>query len=300
MYRAIILVYLTHGLVFLSAGCKRSADSYKESIETWQQERLASLVKPDGWVTLAGLFPLEEGIQCFGSDTLCPVHFPAGTPPEMGTISVNRNTVEMHVNTGVNITIDGHPVQDIRLEPRDTTLVCTYQNYQWFLINRGGHYLVRLRDTEHPARQSLRQIPYFPIDTAWRFQATFHPYDTQRTIQLPNALDMIVDNQSPGYIRFDHLGQSYELIALDGGPDELFLLFYDETSGLETYGGGRYLYVDKPVSGNQITLDFNKAYNPPCAFTTFATCLLPPLENRLPFAITAGEKDPHFLEHDGR
>jgi len=297
MLRAAIQALIILGIVASLSGCKSNSMTYEASIRQWQHERLVSLTRPDGWVTLVGLYPLEEGTQCFGSDSLCPVRFPAGTPSEMGTMTVQRETVDMHINSGIDVEVNGTSVQDIRLEPTDTTYVCSFASYQWFLINRGGHFLVRIRDTEHPARKTLKDIPYFPIDSHWRFQATFHPYDTLRTVPLPNALDMIVDTSSPGYLSFTYQGNTYQLIVLDGGPDELFLLFYDETSGMDTYGGGRYLYTKKPVDGNTVVLDFNQAYNPPCAFTTFATCLLPPLENRLPFPVTAGEKDPHFLTH---
>jgi len=297
MLRAAIMASVFLWIAMLTAGCTSESMSYEATIVQWQSERLTALTKPDGWVTLVGLYPLEEGTQCFGSDSLCPVRFPAGTPPEMGTITVNREQVDMHINPGIDVMVNGSGVQDIRLEPADTSYVCAYDSYQWFLINRGGHYLVRIRDTEHPARKTLKKIPYFPIDSHWRLQATFHPYDTARTIPLPNALDMIVENSSPGYLSFNYQGNVYELIVLDGGPDELFLLFYDETSGMDTYGGGRYLYTKRPKDDNQVVLDFNRAYNPPCAFTAFATCLLPPLENRLPFPVAAGEKDPHFLTH---
>ncbi|MCB0687339.1 MAG: DUF1684 domain-containing protein [Saprospiraceae bacterium] len=277
--------------------CNNPSDSvYQNSILLWQKERLANLIKEDGWATLAGLFSLRDGIQYFGSSQALTIHFPDFAPDTIGTFTVNSDSVWMETQPSVQVMTNGAAQSRVLLTPATDLQICTWQRLQWFVIQRGTRFLIRLRDTQHPARQQLTEIPYYPIDKKWDLSATFHHHDTPTHLQLPNALGMMIDYESPGYLTFSYEGKDYQMLALQE-EDELFLLFYDETSGTETYGGGRYMYVDKPAPGEMTELDFNKAYSPPCAFTEFATCLLPPPENRFPFAITAGEKDPHFLEH---
>jgi uncharacterized protein (DUF1684 family) len=280
--------------VFVS--CDSSDSEYEELIHSWQKDRLTNLIKEDGWATLAGLFPLRDGKQSFGSGRDNQLIFPDFAPDTIGFFGVRGDSVWIEIKDGVDVMIDEQRFTQALLAPSENSLLCTHGRLQWFIIKRGERFLVRVRDTQHPARTSLTQIPYYPVDKAWCLEAKFYPYDSVKTLPLPNALDMIVENESPGYLRFEYEGKSYDILALEEGP-ELFLLFYDQTSGNETYGGGRYLYVDKPEAGGKVKLDFNKAYCPPCAFTEYATCLLPPQENRFPIAITAGEKDPHFLEH---
>lgn len=285
-------------ITFLIGGCEQGPDaSYEQSILEWQQTRLANLIKEDGWATLAGLFPLREGKQTFGSGQEHPLVFPDFAPDHMGSFLVSGDSVWLEADPGGEIYADSQRVSRQLLSPAKEPVLCTDGRLQWFLIRRGDQYLVRLRDIRHPARKALTHIPYFPVDKKWRLEATFHAFDTAKILPLPNVLDMVVSNVSPGYLTFDFEGNRYSILTVEETPDELFLLFYDETSGNETYGGGRYLYVARPPDQGTTILDFNKAYSPPCAFTEFATCLLPPTENRLPLAITAGEKDPHFLDH---
>jgi uncharacterized protein (DUF1684 family) len=277
-------------------GCDSTDAEYKDSILTWQKERLSNLIKEDGWATLAGLFPLREGKQSFGSLPDNQLVFPNFAPDSIGYFGVSGDSVWMEIKAGTDVQINGQTVTQALLTPNENLLLCNLGRLQWFIIKRGDRFLVRVRDTEHPARQTLKEIPYYPIDKRWCFEATFHKFDSAKIIPLPNALDMVVENESPGYLQFEFEEKPYKIVALEEGP-ELFLLFYDQTSGSDTYGGGRYIYVNKPETGESVKLDFNRAYSPPCAFTEYATCLLPPPENRLPFAITAGEKDPHFLAH---
>ena len=285
------------GLLVFVTSCKSIEPGYNTETKTWQENRLKELVREDGWATLAGLFPLKKGSQSFGSSMSNDIQFPDFAPDEIGVITVADEEVILQADTHVSILVDGAPITTIKLFPADEPVVCTLGRLQWFIIKRTDRYLIRVRDTEHPARKTLQHIPYYPVNSAFRFSAKFHAYDTSKNLPLPNALDMIVDGESPGYITFDYQQQQFSLLALDGGPDELFLLFYDDTSGEDTYGGGRYIYVKKPDEDGHTVLDFNKAYSPPCAFTEYATCLLPPPENRLPVPIRAGEKDPHFLDH---
>jgi uncharacterized protein (DUF1684 family) len=283
-------------LLIFFVSCKPLQRGYDTEISIWQEDRLKELVQEDGWVTLVGLFPLKEGTQSFGSATTSDIQFPDFAPQQIGIITVKDDEVILRAHADANILVDGVPITNIKLFPTDLPVVCTLGRLEWFIIKRTDRYFIRVRDTEHPARKTLQNIPSYPINPAFKLTARFHAYETPRNLPLPNALDMIVDGESPGYLTFEYEQKQYSLLALEEGP-ELFILFYDETSGQETYGGGRYLYVNKPDNNGLTTIDFNKAYSPPCAFTEFATCLLPPLENRLPFPIRAGEKDPHFLNH---
>ena len=274
-------------------GCQPTTDEYKNSILEWQNERLENLIREDGWATLAGLFPLKEGNQNFGSSADSDILFPDFAPGNIGTFSVSGDTVWMKVDDEVPVLINEKAEKKVLLSPADDLRICKLNRLVWHAIKRGDKHYIRLRDKEHPARTSLKEIPYYPIDAGWKFEAVFH--ESPVNVSIPNVLDMIIDNKSPGYLTFEYKGVEHKLLGLDGGPEELFLIFYDLTSGEDTYGGGRYMYVQRPADGEKTILDFNKAYSPPCAFTSFATCLLPPKENRLPFEIIAGEKDPHFL-----
>lgn len=289
-----VLLLLTIFLGF--HGCHSSEEDYVKSIEEWQHQRLANLVKEDGWATLAGLFPLRQGEQYFGSSESLSVRYPGFAPDTIGIFVVSGDSVWMKCPAEQGVQVNGVNVTSVLLSPFTDAQTCTLGRLQWFIIQRGDRFLVRLRDTQHPARTQLTSIPYYPIDQRWRLEATFHRYAEAQILSLPNALDMVIHNESPGFLTFTYADEEYQMLALEEG-EELFLLFYDATSGIDTYGGGRYLYVNKPQDGQSTVLDFNKAYSPPCAFTEFATCLLPPQENKFPFAITAGEKDPHFLEH---
>ncbi|NND33769.1 MAG: DUF1684 domain-containing protein [Saprospiraceae bacterium] len=289
MYRTVLLIIL---VVFISNGL---FGQYYDEIKVWQKNRLQALIAEDGWATLAGLFPLRNGKQFFGS-RVNKLTFPGFAADTLGEIEVSDDKVTLKVHAGVEISVNDQIISQVTLWPANEPVVCRQGRLEWFIIQRGDRFLVRLRDTDHPAREQLHSIPYYPIDSSWRLEATFHPYEHPRILPLPNALDMIIDGESPGYLTFSYRSNKYSLLTLDGGPEELFILFYDKTSGSETYGGGRYLYVKKPNSQGKTILDFNKSYSPPCAFTHFATCLLPPEENRIDLNITAGEKDPHFLD----
>ena len=164
-----------------------------------------------------------------------------------------------------------------------------YGDLSWVLIHRKDKFGIRLWDPKQPHLQDTVQIESYPIDPAWRIEATLLPDTSGRTVTFRNVLDMEMEMETEGHLRFEYAGRSHLLTALDGGEESLFLIFADGTTGETTYPGGRYLYADRPDRTGLTYLDFNKAYNPPCAFTEFATCLLPPAENRLELAIAAGE-----------
>jgi uncharacterized protein (DUF1684 family) len=161
---------------------------------------------------------------------------------------------------------------------------------RWTIIQRGEKIGIRLRDLESPLVTQFKDIDRFPVDTAWRIQAALQPQGQTPTIAITNILGQTNQQPSPGKLVFSVGNKQYTLDALEEG-DELFIIFGDETSGKTTYPSGRFLAVKKPDANGLTTIDFNRAYNPPCAFTSFATCPLPPRQNILPFAVTAGEKN---------
>jgi uncharacterized protein (DUF1684 family) len=179
----------------------------------------------------------------------------------------------------------------------DTESRTTYMNsgsLTWYLIHRGDKFGIRIKDSLSEQRLTLKSIPHYPINANWKIKAKFIPPYEGATIDIENILGQVSDDPLAGILEFNYQGKNHQISALDGGPEAYFLIIADETTGKETYGGGRYLYVDRADANGVTYIDFNKAYNPPCVFSEFATCPLPPEENYLPFAVTAGEKElPH-------
>lgn len=244
---------------------------------------------PDGWLSLAGLFWLEPGDNLFGGDQTLPIPFPVKAPDTLGTFHLAGDSVTMTMAAGRTAEIDGRPAHQFVLTGAEQAAVVHFEDFSWILIKRTDKYGIRLWDRRHPKIADTIHIDRYAVDPAWRIPAQWVPDSSGQTIHIRNVLDMEMDMETEGRLQFEYQGQHYELTALEGSEDTFFMVFADATSGDETYGGGRYLYVDRPDSNGQTYLDFNKAYNPPCAFTAFATCLLPPAENRLELAITAGE-----------
>jgi len=274
--------------------------TYANEIKVWQQKRLASLKSKTGWLSLSGLFWLEEGENTFGRDSSNNIVFPQGKAPEfMGTFILKDGEVELQAQPGADIYYDGKPVEKMKVFSSETEKppVLTHGSLSWFVIQRGTKMGIRLRDSENPLIEALKEIETYPIDKKWRVGAILEPYDPPKQIPIQNVLGMTIDTPSPGMLAFQLEGQTYRLEAVDEGGDELFIMFTDETSGDETYGAGRYMYIKKPGEDGKTSIDFNKAYNPPCAFTDYATCPLPPMQNHLQLKVTAGEKTSHLPGH---
>ncbi len=210
----------------------------------------------------------------------------------MGEFIFKDSTVIMKVYDGVQVLLDGKPVKEVIMiddQKKDMT-VFEYGSIRWNLIIRGDKYGIRFRDLESPLVKNFNGIERFPVNQYWKLTARFEPYNPPKKIFVPNVLGQIEEELSPGTVVFEKDGNTFRIDAIDEG-ERLFLIIADETSGVETYGGGRFMYVDKPDSTGKIILDFNKAYNPPCVFTKYATCPLPPEQNYLKLRITAGEKN---------
>lgn len=275
-------------------------EAYQAEIEAWHVKRVSDLKDTTGWLNLAGLYWLQEGINTFGSSERNQVVFPAGTiAEEAGYFLVKNGSVKMEVKTEAVVTVKGMPVTSVEIFHPDSSRAVTaaHGSLQWFVIRRDNQVGIRLRDLTSKAVQEFRGIERYPVNPDWRVEADFTPTEG-KTIDITNVLGQTLLQASPGVLKFQLDGKDFSIDALDGGKDELFLIFGDPTNGNETYPSGRYLYVKRPDAEGKMVIDFNKAYNPPCAFTPYATCPLPPRQNVLTVAIEAGEKNYEGYEHN--
>lgn len=269
-----------------------SPEAYRREIDSWRAARDSSLRDPNGWLTLVGLFWLDEGDNRFGSDPRNRVVLPAGKAPAFaGTLVRHGGAVTVRAEPGSGLVSDGGPVTEMSMAPdaKGKPPVLRLGSISFFVIKRGDRLGVRVKDSQSAALAAFRGVESYPADAGWRVVARFEPHQRPTSIPITNILGMTDQEPSPGVVVFERGGKTYRLDALDNGDGSLELLFADATSGHETYGAGRFLDTDPPRDG-KVVVDFNKAYNPPCAFTTFATCPLPPRQNRLAVAVTAGEK----------
>jgi uncharacterized protein len=281
-------------LVAASSFAGRAADdAYRQEMERWKETREAGLRREDGWLTLVGLFWLDEGENRFGSGAENRVIFPAGTAPAVaGTFVRHGKDVTVKAAPGVPLTHGGQAVDTMLLksDADGSPTVLELGSLRFFVIQRGDRVGVRVKDAKSPALAAFHGIDRFPLRPDWRVEARFERYDPPKQIPIPNVLGQVADSPSPGAVVFEKDGKTYRLDALPGGDDgSLFLIFGDPTNGHETYGAGRFLEAEAPKDG-RVQVDFNKAYNPPCAFTSFATCPLPPKQNKLAVKVEAGEK----------
>ena len=271
---------------------------HRSEIQAWQARRVEGLKAPTGWLSVIGLDWLEPGENSFGSDSSNAVVFPAvaGVPGHVGSFFLEGGEVRMEVEPGVSVTAGGEPVTSLVLYSQETRRPPTAQlaSLRWQVIQRQDLIGIRLRDTANAAIEAFEGIESFPLSLDWRIPASFDRYDPPRVIEVPNVLGMINEQPSPGAVVFRAGGKRLRLdVTGDPQRGSLSIVFGDLTNGIETYGGGRFLTVDAPDEDGRLFIDFNSAYNPPCVFTAFATCPLPPPQNKLPVRIEAGEKGGH-------
>lgn len=251
----------------------------------WRKDRAARLLAPDGWLSLVALDWLNEGKN--------ELHMPGGAA---GTIVLQNGRTTLEPVNDSGLTIDGKAVNgpvDLKndFDPNGPTIV-KRGSAQFQIVKREPRgYAVRIKDANTEARLHFKGLDYFPVDPKWRLVARFDPYDPPKKIPITNVLGMTSDEVSPGALVITVNGKEYRLDPiLEQGEKDLFLIIKDQTSRDLTYPAARYLYAKQPGPDGTTVVDFNKAYNPPCTFTPFATCPLPPKQNILPFRIEAGEK----------
>ena len=276
----------------ISAGAA-AADGFSRENDVWRAKRIAELTAPDGWLSLVGLHFLKPGENTVGHAPASDVVLGRG-PARLGVATLAADgKVMLQIAAGVEATIDGQVARSGELRVgagavKPTLVACGPVSF--FVIERGGKLALRVKDSASERRARFAGVDYFPFDPAWRIEARWVAFEKSRMIPLLNVLGQTSPALVPGKAVFERAGKTYELLAIDEGPGEpLFFVIADTTTGQETYGGARFVYAEASKDGT-VVLDFNRAENPPCAFTPFATCPLPPKENRLPFAVTAGEK----------
>jgi uncharacterized protein (DUF1684 family) len=273
-------------------------DVHRSEIEAWQVRRIEGLKAPTSWLSVIGLDWLEPGENTFGSGQANDVVFPAvsGVPARVGSFFLEDGTVRMEVEPGVPVSHEGEPVTSLTLYSAEGGRPATAQlaSLRWQVIQRQDLIGIRLRDTANAAITAFEGIDMFPVSLDWRIPARFDRYDPPRMIEVPNIIGQINPQPSPGAVVFRVGGERLRL-DVTGNPEgrSFSVVFGDETNGLETYGGGRFLTVGAPDEHGRLFIDFNRAYNPPCVFTAFATCPLPPPQNKLPVRIEAGEMGGH-------
>jgi uncharacterized protein len=206
---------------------------------------------------------------------------------------LNHNVVTLHANAYTDIKVNGVCKKHAVIFHPDSTgqsVICSYRSLRWNIIKRDDKIGIRLRDVNSDLVKNFTSIPYYAIDSSYKVRAYLKTSADNYSISIKNVIGQTNQEKTPGILLFKLHGQEYTLVALEE-DDQLFVIFGDATSGKETYPSGRFLYAAKPGLDGYTILDFNKAFNPPCAFTPYATCPIPPKQNILPIAITAGEKN---------
>jgi uncharacterized protein (DUF1684 family) len=288
--------FLIYFVLIFTIACtqKPAADpNYVKEINEWDAKRVNRLKADDGWLNLVGRFWLKQGESTFGSAQDNDIVVESSKLPEhIGSFIFEDSIVTFRAPDGVDVMLGDMSVKEIVLvddQKSDVTILQT-GSVKFNLIVRDTLYGIRFRDLNSDLVKNFKGVERFPIDESWKITAMFEAYSPVKEIDVPNVLGQISKEKSPGAVVFERDGKTHRIDAVDEGGDKLFLIIADQTSGEETYGGGRFMYVNKPDSSGTILLDFNKAYNPPCVFTKYATCPLPPLQNYLKLKIEAGEK----------
>jgi hypothetical protein len=279
-------------VIITNCSDKEKDDLYLKGIESWRENRINSLKKPDSWLSLTGLYWLKEGENKFGSDKSNEIIFPEKAPKFVGSIFLSDSVVTIKIIDGIQVLNEGKPVAEIVLvnDMSAKPTVLTHGSLSWHIIKRAGNkYGIRLKDSQSELLKNFGGIETFPTNKDWKLEARFTPYDPPKKIIVPNVIGIAEEEGSPGKLSFKIGSEEFTLDVLNGG-EKYFIVFADKTNGEETYGAGRFLTVEKPDSTGKTYIDFNKAYNPPCAFTKYATCPLPPRQNMLKVSIEAGEK----------
>lgn len=267
---------------------------YSAAILEWRRQRHERLSSEDGWLTLVGLEWLQQGRNLVGSGAHNDIRLPGG-PADWGTVILNDREARFIPDGAGPVTVDGMPAHETVLIP-DTEgepTIVRGADLSFYVIDRGS-YALRVKDRRAPTLLAFTGVDNFPIDPSWRIDARFLPAAAGTTIDIANVLGQSEQMRVGGVIEFERDGRTHSLLGLQAAEsDSLWFLFADRSSGRETYGAGRFLYSDGMPANGRVVVDFNKAYNPPCAFNDYSTCPLPPQQNRLDLAVTAGEKDYH-------
>ncbi len=288
-----------------AAAAARAKDvraAYDRQILAWRADRLQHLMLPDGWLSLVGMHWLEVGNTRIGHGVDNGTRLAVG-PDHLGVLKLGADgSLLFTADPGADATVNGAPataptrlVSDADSVAEPSVVGFNKGDASFIVIKLGERHALRVRDALALTRMAFPGIPSFDIDPAFRFNATFQPHPAGQKLEIINVLGIVEPMDNPGTVTFSKDGKSHVLEALDEGDHRLFLIYADLTSGHQSYSAARYLYSSYPDASGHTIVDFNEGYNPPCAFTDFATCPLPPLSNRLDLAISAGEMKPAKL-----
>lgn len=272
--------------------------AFERTEQAWRDSRRATLLKPDGWTSLVGLHWLDPGAHYVGSDPGNGVRLAMG-PPHLGMIDIRGKQVRIVPDSSGAVTVDGQPLAAATTlrtddDPAGPSVIGFDDGKgQATVIERNGRHALRVRHADAPSRLHFAGLQFWPADPSWVIQGRFAPNVAGKTMEVANIIGSMDAMANPGVVEFQRDGKTWRIEALDEGEGTLFLVFADRTNGHGSYGAGRFLDAPMPDAHGNVRLDFNQARNPPCAFTAFATCPLPPPENRLDLAIPAGEKAYH-------
>ena len=269
-------------------------ENHKETIEAWRASRHERLMRPDGWLTLVGLEWLKEGENRVGSAADNDTQL-SGGPAYWGSVVLENDKLLFTSSGDESVKINGELLAQSELIP-DTegkATVVSSGNLNFHVIFRES-YGLRVKDTQAKALQNFTAVDNYVIDESWRIEGRFIRAEEGTSLEIANVLGQISESPVFGTFEFDMDGKTHRLLGLGSADSkDIWFIFADRTSGHGTYGAGRFLYSDGMPENDSLTVDFNKAYNPPCAFNPYSTCPLPPQKNRLDLAVVAGEKDFH-------
>ncbi len=285
--RAPALIVLSLGLV---AATPITDAAYRASVERWRQAYEADLKSDHGWLTVSGLFWLHEGENTFGSGPLNDIVLPAAVPARVGSFEFHSGHTIVHVNPGIPALVDGTHVDSAEMRP-DSSDQLVLGDLTLYVHASGERFTIRLRDKNSSLRKTFTGTRWFPVDRSYRAVGKYVPYDQPKQIEIQNVMGDTLKDTMFGYVAFKLAGKDLRLDA-DASSGEVEFVFRDLTSGQETYAASRFLDTKIEPDGT-VVLDFNEAYNPPCAYNPYTTCPLPPPENRLDVRILAGEKTYH-------
>jgi uncharacterized protein (DUF1684 family) len=271
-----------------------TVDPYQADIDKFRQQREAKLTSDTGWLTIAGLFFLTKPETTVGSAADNDVVLPASAPPKLGTLLLAKNNkVSVKLEPGVSVKLldgkpfAGGPIKSDGEGPPDRMVM---GDVQVWIHQSGERPAVRVRDKNHHLRKVFTGMKWFPVNASYKVEGTFVPFEKPKTFEIPNMLGDIDRMESPGHVKFTLNGKEHNMLAITEDEESFWFIFRDLTSADETYPAARFLYTGRPDANGKVTLDFNRAENPPCAFTPYSTCPLPPPENRLQVRVEAGEK----------
>jgi uncharacterized protein len=267
--------------------------SYRQSVEKWRQDYQDNLTSDRGWLTVSGLFWLQEGENRFGSDASNDFVLPASAPAQVGVFDFHSGKTTVRIEPGVTVTLNGNLIQTAELHPDARQDHLILGDLTLFVHASGSRLAIRLQDKNSTLRKNFTGLHWFPIDESWRVVAHYVAYDSPKQLDSQNVLGDPIKLKIVGYLTFSLHGQNLRLEVEGKNGGGFFIVFRDLTSGKETYPASRFIDTDPPKDGpggKTVDLDFNKAYNPPCAYNPYTTCPLPLPGNRLQIAIPAGEK----------